>query len=112
MRRYVYLAITALAASMMAILPAGSASAAGNVLTFGSAGGTAVPVNDVVTAGLSSPSATFFDMAGGSNGITCTTSTFSATVTDNPAAPGAATESLTAQSFSNCTTNVFGTTGV
>jgi hypothetical protein len=112
MRRYVYLAITVFVASVMAVLPAGPASAAGNVLTFGSAGGTAVPVNDVLTAGLSSPSATFFSAANGNSGITCTTSSFSATVTGNPAAPGTATESLTAQSFSNCTTNVSGATGV
>lgn len=33
-------------------------------------------------------------------------------MTDNPAAPGTATESATSQTFSGCTSNVLGVTGV
>jgi len=46
--------------------------------------------------------------------VSCTTSQFTATVADNPAAPGTATESVTGHSFdaSSCTSNVTGVLGV
>ena len=89
------------------------ASAAGTVLTTGSAGGTAVAVGDVLTAPLASgTNATFYSSTTGTSGVSCAASQFSATVQSNPAASGTATESLTAQSFSSCTSNVIGVTGV
>ncbi|MEV6419476.1 Tat pathway signal sequence domain protein [Streptomyces sp. NPDC051662] len=92
---------------------ASAAGAAGNVLTYGSAGGPAVAVGDVFTSSLSSgASVAIRTTAGGSTGITCTASQFTATVTGNPAAPGTATESLTAHTFGGCTSNILGTTGV
>src|SRR5262249_14289769 len=101
MRRILYLSVLVAAASALVILPAGVAQAANNVLTAGSAGGTAVATGDGLTAGLSSgTTATFLN---GSTGITCRASTFSATANSNPAAPGTAAESLQTQSFSNCT---------
>jgi hypothetical protein len=90
-----------------------AAAAAGPVLTTGSAGGTPVAVGAVLSAPLASgTAATFYSSATGTTGVRCTTSSFSATVTSNPAAPGTATESLTAQTFANCTSNVSGVLGV
>ncbi|MEU1748946.1 Tat pathway signal sequence domain protein [Micromonospora arida] len=90
-----------------------SAALAGNVLTYPTAGGTAVAVNDVIQASLKTgTNATFYNSTSGTTGIKCAASSFSAKVLTNPTAPGTATESLTAQSFGTCTTNVFGTTGV
>ncbi|MEU4792542.1 Tat pathway signal sequence domain protein [Micromonospora tulbaghiae] len=88
-------------------------SLASAVLTYPTVAGTAVSVGDVIQASLrSGTNATFYSSTGGTTGIKCAASSFSAKVLTNPTAPGTATESLTAQSFSSCTTNVFGTTGV
>lgn len=111
MRRQWFLAFAGAVASAAALIAA-PAFADGNVLTTGSLGGTAVASGDVLSAGLSSASANFFQSATGTTGITCTTSSFTATVTGNPAAPGTATESLTSQTFGNCTSNIPFTTGV
>jgi hypothetical protein len=101
------------ALSIPAAVPASAADAA--VLTTGSAGGTAVAVGDVLTAPLASgTNATLYSSATGTSGVVCSSSTFTASVTDNPAAPGTATESVSGQSFdsSSCTSNVVGVTGV
>ncbi|WP_405975769.1 Tat pathway signal sequence domain protein [Streptomyces sp. NBC_00988] len=114
MRRYTVpaLAVTA-ALTALALLPATAASADSAVLTYGSAAGTAVSVGDILTASLAGGTkATLATSSGGSSGISCTGSTLSATVTDNPAAPGTATESATSQTFSGCTSNVFGVNSV
>jgi hypothetical protein len=112
MRRHLYLGIAA--ATALVALPTASASAATpDVLTYGSVGGGNVAVGDVLTAGLASgTTATFYSSTTGTSGVSCTASSFGATVTANPAAPGTVTESLTSQTFSGCTTNVVGTTGV
>jgi len=115
MRRHTVAATAATAAALtaLAFLPATTASADGAVLTYGSAGGNAVSVGDVLTSSLATGTkATLATTSGGSSGITCTGSTLSATVADNPAAPGTATESATTQTFSGCSSNVFGVTGV
>ncbi|WP_416967744.1 Tat pathway signal sequence domain protein [Streptomyces sp. 4F14] len=99
---------TAAALTLPAISPASAAGDA--VLT---ANGENVAVGDVLTASLASgTAATFYSSATGTSGISCATSAFNATVTDNPTAPGTATETLTAHTFSNCTANVLGVTGV
>ncbi|MEV4758423.1 Tat pathway signal sequence domain protein [Micromonospora sp. NPDC049559] len=113
MRKYGYLALVAIPTLLATLVVADPAAAAGNVLTHGSAGGSAVAVNDVLTASLAAgTTANFYSTATGTTGVRCSSSSFSATVTANPAAPGVATETLTAQTFGNCTSNVFGTTGV
>ncbi|MGW0581853.1 Tat pathway signal sequence domain protein [Streptomyces sp. NPDC002920] len=114
MRTYTVPALAATAAlTALAFLPATTASADDAVLTYGSATGNAVSVGDVLTASLASgTTATLATSSNGTSGVTCTASTLSATVTDNPAAPGAATESATAQTFGGCTSNVFGVRGV
>lgn len=72
-------------------------------------------VGDVLTAPLASgTAATLYSSATGTSGISCNTSQFTATVTDNPAAPGTATESLDAHTFDSgsCSANVVGVLGV
>ncbi|MET7836410.1 hypothetical protein GA0070622_2559 [Micromonospora sediminicola] len=110
------LAALALLTGLVGAAPATAApstSLASAVLTYPTVAGTAVSVNDVIQASLKSgTNATFYSSASGTSGIKCAASSFSAKVLSNPTAPGTATESLTAQTFSSCTTNVFGTTGV
>ncbi|GGX82179.1 Tat pathway signal sequence domain protein [Streptomyces anandii] len=109
--------LTLVAATAALCLPAISPAFAdgGAVLTTGGTGGTPVAVGDVLTAQLASgTNATLYSSATGTSGVSCTSSTFTATVTDNPAAPGTATESVTGQTFdsSSCTSNVTGVLGV
>jgi hypothetical protein len=85
------------------------------VLTTGSVGGTAVAVGDTLTAPLATgTNATLYSSATGTSGISCTSSQFTATVTDNPAAPGTAKESLSGHTFNSgsCSANVVGVLGV
>ena len=115
MRTRSLLALTG-AVAALALSAVGPASAADTaVLTTGSLGGTAVAVGDVLTAPLSSgTAATLYSSSTGTSGISCTSSQFTATATDNPTAPGTATESLSAHTFdsSSCTSNVVGVLGV
>ncbi|WP_067504048.1 Tat pathway signal sequence domain protein [Actinoplanes sp. TFC3] len=86
---------------------------ASNVLTAGSAGGTAVAVGDVLNAAVATgTTADFATTSGGTTGIKCAQSAFTATVVDNPVAPGVATESATAHTFASCTANILGVTRV
>src|SRR5690242_19354608 len=102
MRRYLYLVIAASIASLVTVFTIGSAAAAGAVLQ---AGGADLAAGASITG--SASSATVTPSNGGS--INCTGSSFTETVSTNPAAGGTATGSLTAQSFSGCTTSgVFG----
>ena len=83
------------------------------VLTTGSLAGANAAVGDVLTAALSSGTTAFFaTTSGGTTGVSCTASSFTASVVDNPAAPGTATESTTAQTFGTCTANILGVTKV
>ncbi|MEU6236901.1 Tat pathway signal sequence domain protein [Kitasatospora sp. NPDC047058] len=108
------LGAAALAAAALATAAGAPAQAAGPaVLTHGSAGGTAVAVGDVLTAGLAPGNyATFYSSATGTSGIKCAVSSFSATVTANPDAPGVATEQLNSHTFGSCTANVIGVMSV
>jgi hypothetical protein len=109
MRRIWFLAVAVVAT----VLTATPASAANNVLTRGSAAGTAVAVNDTLTASLATgTTANFFSSASNNTGVKCAVSTFTAKVLSNPAAPATATESLTGQTFTSCTANVAGVTSV
>lgn len=100
--------LTVAAAGFFIASPANAAGS--NVLTTGSVGGPNVAVGDVVSASLKSGTSASF--VSGSSSVTCTTSQFTATVTSNPAAGGSAGESLTAQTFSNCSASIFGVTRV
>ncbi|MBZ3904659.1 Tat pathway signal sequence domain protein [Streptomyces brasiliscabiei] len=112
MRTRSLLALAAGTAALMvsAISPA---SAADTVLTTGGLAGDAVAVGDVLSASLASgTTGKFYSSATGTSGVSCAASTFTATVTDNPAAPGTATESVDAHTFGSCTSNVLGVLGV
>ncbi|WP_221356092.1 Tat pathway signal sequence domain protein [Streptomyces beigongshangae] len=106
----------ACAVTALALSAAGPASAAdGTVLTTGGAGGTAVAAGDVLSASLAAgTSATLYSSATGTSGVSCSSSAFVARVLDNPAAPGTATESVTAHTFdsASCSSNVTGVLGV
>ena len=108
MRKYCYLG-TVIVTALIAALPLTSAAAATpHVLTISKLGGTAVKVGAVLKAGLvTRTKATFVSSLGT---LSCATSAFSAKVVTNPAKPGAATESLTAQTFSKCTITISGVT--
>ncbi|MFI9154051.1 Tat pathway signal sequence domain protein [Streptomyces sp. NPDC053367] len=113
MRTRTLLPIAAAAAALTLPLAAPAGAAAGPVLTTGGLGGTPVATGAVLNASLASgTTATFYSSTTGTSGVSCATSQFSATVTANPTAPGTATESLTAQTFGSCTSNVTGVTGV
>ncbi|MFF3319891.1 Tat pathway signal sequence domain protein [Streptomyces sp. NPDC003035] len=106
-------AVAAVLAATSSATAVGGVPAAGSVLTTGSSAGPAVAVGDVLAASLASgTSAKIATTSGGSTGITCNASAFSATVTSNPAAPGTATETLNSHTLSSCTTNITGATGV
>jgi hypothetical protein len=107
--------LAALAALSVALIgtPANAADDEVNVLTTGSTGGANVAVGDVLTANIKTgTTADFATASGGTTGIKCAASAFTATVVDNPPAPGVATESTTAQTFGSCTTNILGATRV
>jgi len=108
---YALVAATTLAVAALWATPAAAAGPA--VLTTGSAGGANVAVGDVVTSGLKSGTkADFNTTATGTTGVHCSVSAFTVSVTSNPAAGGVANESLTAQSFASCTSNIVGVTSV
>ncbi|WP_405953901.1 Tat pathway signal sequence domain protein [Streptomyces phaeochromogenes] len=115
MRTRTSLALAA-AVTALALSAAGPASAAdGSVLTTGGAGGTAVATGAVLNSSLAAgTSATLYSSSTGTSGLSCTSSKFVASVVDNPAAPGTATESVTEHTFdaSSCTSNVIGVLGV
>lgn len=106
-------AVTAALLTTAALAAPATAAAAGNVLTYNSTGGAAVPVGAVLSASLASgANATLYTTTTGTTGVKCTASTFTSTVVTNPIAPGTATESTTGHTLSTCTSNVVGTTGV
>lgn len=108
MRRYFYVG-TLVATALIAALTATSAAAASvHVLTTGKVGGPAVRPGAVLTASLAKGSAAVFNNSLGK--LTCTKSAFTVKVISNPAKPGTAKESLTAQTFSKCTISVSGAT--
>jgi len=114
MRKLRILAVGALASVLAAtVATPARADDPVDVLTTGSLAGPNAVVGDTITAALKAGTTTTFrTSATGTNGVTCTDSTFTATVTANPPAPDTATESLTAQTFGGCTANIIGVSGV
>ncbi|MER5754141.1 Tat pathway signal sequence domain protein [Streptomyces sp. NPDC002088] len=112
-RTLLTLAGAVVALTLPAAVPASAADTP--VLTIGGAAGTPVASGDTLIANLASgTAATLSSSATGTSGVSCTSSQFTATVGDNPTAPGTATESLTAHTFdaATCTSNVVGVLGV
>jgi hypothetical protein len=101
MRRYWYLAIAGVIASALAMLPL-SAFAAAAVLTVGSTSGPPVARGDALSGSLSG-NAKFVNAANSNQFVTCTTSTITATGGDNPVPQGIAKETVSGQTFGNCT---------
>jgi hypothetical protein len=110
-RKYFYM-VAVVAAAVIAVLPAASASAASvHVLTTKKVGGTAVAVKAVLKASLAPRTSAVFSASLGK--LTCAKSTFTAKVVTNPAKgakPATATESITAETFSSCKISLAGAT--
>jgi hypothetical protein len=108
MRRYLFLIIPAITAPLVALSAVPASAVTTDVLTTGKVGGTNVKVGAILKANLASGTKVTFATSLGN--LTCSTSSFTAKVTVNPAKPGTAKESLTAQSFSKCTSTIGGVT--
>jgi hypothetical protein len=107
-RKYFYIGVL-VATALVAALPAAAAAAAPvHVLTTGKVGGPAVKPNAVLKASLAPRTAVVFATTLGR--LTCARSTFTAKVVTNPARPGTAKESITAETFSGCKISVNGVT--
>jgi hypothetical protein len=111
MRRIILAAMGA-AAAIVVMTPMAASAATVDVLTISKAGGTNVKVGAVLKASLKSGTDATFFSPGTTTGITCAKSGFTQKVTTNPAKPGTADVSVTAQTFSSCTSNVTGVTSV
>jgi hypothetical protein len=85
----------------MSTMALASPAATHDVLTSGKAGGANVAKGATLKANLKSKTTALFN-AGSAGKITCKTSSVTDKVTKNPAKPGTADLSLTAQSFSKC----------
>ncbi|MFG2945911.1 Tat pathway signal sequence domain protein [Streptomyces adustus] len=95
-------------------LPMAGTASADDVAVL-TAGGNPVASGDTLVANLAGgTNATLYSSATGTSGISCTSSQFTATVGDNPTAPGTATESLASHTFdsASCSSNVIGVLGV
>ncbi len=108
MRKYPFMIIPAVAASLVALSAVPASAATHDVLTISKVGGTNVKVGAILKANLASGTKVTFVTSSGT--LTCTKSSFSSKVTANPPKPGTAKESLTAQSFSSCTSSASGVT--
>ncbi len=86
---------------LTATMASASPAATHDVLTYSKAGGANVGKNQVLKANLASKAKAVFVSSGGT--ITCTKSSFTAKVTNNPKKPGTAGESVTVQTFTSCT---------
>jgi hypothetical protein len=111
LRRPLSIGIATAVAWALTVAPA---LAAGAVLTAGGADlGADLGAGDVLHGQLApGTKATFLSTAGGSTGVGCAKSSFTATVTTNPPAPGTATLSVTAVAFGDCTANMAFVTGI
>jgi hypothetical protein len=109
MRRAVRCLVALLTVAAAVVLVAPPAQAAGtDVLTTGSVGGPNVAIGDVITGSLKPGTKATF--TAGSGAVSCSVSSFSATVLTNPPAGGTATLSLTALTFGSCTSTFSGLT--
>lgn len=97
------------ASALVIAAPMATADAATvHVLTIRKAGGAPVKPGATLKAGLKRGSAAVFSV--GALSLTCKSLSFTAKVTSNPAAPGTARESLTAQKVGRCKASVTGVT--
>lgn len=107
------LLVISAATALLAALPLTAASAGTiDVLTVSKVGGPNVKVGAVLKSGLKTGTKATFFSPGTTMGVICGKAAQTGKVTKNPPKPGTATGSLTAQSFSSCTSNVPGVTSV
>jgi hypothetical protein len=108
-RKYLYLAMAAASATVLAapVVAQAAPAAHPSVLTISKAGGTAVKAKAKLTASLAKGASAVFVLKGVAT-ITCKSSSFTAVVVKNPTAPGTATEKQTAESIGKCTVNISG----
>lgn len=109
MRKFWYLT-AAVAAALVTTMIVGPAYATSAVLTSGSLGGPAT--SGTIHAWLKSGTVATFYEPGTTTGVTCTNSHITADITSNPTAPGTAILSNITITFSGCTENITGATGV
>lgn len=112
MRKYLYVAVAAASAAVLAapIVSEAAPAAHSHVLTIRKAGGTAVKPGAKLKASLVKGTSAVFSLSGGFTAtITCKQSSFTAVVVKNPLTRGKATESLTAETIGKCTGNIMGT---
>jgi hypothetical protein len=111
-RKYLYLAMAAAAATVLAapVVAQAAPSAHAHVLTVKKVGGTAVKPGAALKASLAKGSSAVFSLGSGSAAITikCKSSSFTAVVVKNPTAPGKATEDITAESIGKCSVSISG----
>jgi hypothetical protein len=106
MRRLILGAIGA-AAAIVVMTPMAASAATTDVLTITKVGGTNVAVGAKLSASLKSGTDVVFS-DGSAGSISCAKSSFTESVTTNPAKPGTATLSITAQSYSDCKATIDG----
>jgi len=104
-------AVVAFTTIALAIPAAASAAVTHHVLTINKVGGANVKVGAALKANLQTGTKAVF-AAGTAGHVVCKVSTFSVKVTKNPPKPGIADASLTAQTFSKCTTTISNTRSV
>ena len=102
MRKYLYLAMAAASATVLAapVVAQAAPAAAAHVLTITKAGGTAVKTGAILKASLAKGATV--KVVIGPITATCKSSSFTAKVIKNPAAPNTATESVTAETIAKC----------
>jgi hypothetical protein len=103
--RRVLACLLAITAALVFASPAQAATV--DVLTVGSVGGPNVAVHDTISGTLKpGTKARFVTTSGGSSGVSCSMSMFTATVVTNPPAGGVAMLTLTSWSFGTCSSNI------
>lgn len=106
-RKYLYLAVAAASAAVLAapIIADAAPAAHSRVLTIRKVGGTAVKGGATLKASLAKGASAVFSI--GPITISCKQSSFTAKVIRNPTKPGKATESITAESIGKCVVSGF-----
>lgn len=113
MRKYLYLAMAAASAAVLAapIVADAAPAASSHVLTIRKVHGTAVKPGAKLQASLVKGTSAVFKLTGSlSLTIKCKSSTFTAKVIKNPIAPNKATEQILSESIGKCTINFMGAT--
>lgn len=113
MRKYLYVAMAAASAAVLAapVVADAAPAAHSHVLTIKKVHGTAVKPGAKLQASLVKGTSAVFKLTGSFTlTIKCKSSSFTAKVVRNPVAPSKATESITAESVGKCTITLQGAT--